>query len=238
MPDGSYLHVAPDGSAGGPYYILRYAPNGTRLDSIPLPNYANRRSSAWYPTSKRGGRMLRGLNYVPFGPVSQWDATPRGTVVSGDAKTYRLVETGRLGEVVRDFSRPFKPDPVPRAERAESLRALTRRLDSVPVPMHLVQDMPDEVRRRRMPTMLPAYQGVFAEVDDRVWIRRWPNERQRGQSVFDVFDGQRRYVHTVVLPTQIANEPTPVLRADYIVAVVVDADGSQRVVRFARRRAR
>ena len=237
--DASFLHVAPDATAGGPKYFFRYAPNGTRLDSIPLPTYANNVRSAWYPTGKSGGRMLPGLNRVPFAPVPQWDITPQSNVVSGDAIQYRIVETGRRGEPVREFGRPYGADPIPRAERAESLRALTRRLDSVRVPFHLVQGMPDDVRQKRLPSTFPAFQAIFAEVDNRVWVRRWPNEGQMGQTIFDVFDSERRYVQTVSLPLPISNEPTPVLRAEFVVAVVNVAEtGAQHIVRFETARGR
>ena len=177
--------------------------------------------------------MLPGLNRVPFAPVPQWDITPQSTVVSGDAIQYRIVETGRRGEPLREFGRPYGADAIPPAERAESLRALTRRLDSVRVPFHLVQGMPDDVRQKRLPSTFPAFQAIFAEVDNRVWVRRWPNEGQLGQTIFDVFDSQRRHVQTVSLPLPISNEPTPVLRAEFVVAVVNVAEtGAQHIVRF------
>ncbi|MGH7710693.1 MAG: hypothetical protein ACREOG_05385, partial [Gemmatimonadaceae bacterium] len=189
--------------------------------------------SAWYPTSKAGGRMLPGLNRVPFDPIPQWDVTPRATSVSGDATQYRITETGRTGERVGEFGQPFRPVLVPGAERAESLRALTRRLDSVRVPLHLVQGMPDDVKQKRLPTHFPAYQAIFAEHDGTIWVRRWPNDRQRGLSVFDVFDAERRYVRSVLLPVTIANAPTPVLRSNFVVAVVVDTStGAQNILRF------
>lgn len=232
--DGSYLHVAPMGSVGGPRFALRFTPNGQQLDSLPVPPYANTPpSTVFVRTSARGGRMLPGLNHVPFAPVPAWDVTPLGTIVSGDALTYRLVETSAKGSVVREFARALQPVTIPRSELADSLSALTRRLDSVPVPLDRVEMMPESVRKKQLPKTYPAFQSVFAEPNGAVWVRRWPNERQRGQTVFDVFDADRVYRRTVVLPVEILNAPTPVLRFNAIVAVANDATtGAQRIVLF------
>ncbi len=232
--DGAYLHVAPSAAIGAPRYVLRYAPNGTRLDSIPVPAYPNAASSTvFFRTTERGGRTLSGLNHVPFAPVPQWDVTPLGTIISGDAITYRIVETSAEGLSVREFGRSVPTVAIPRTEVAESVRALTRRLDSVPVPLDRVERMPEAVRKKQLPNTYPAYQAIFAEPDGTIWVRRWPNERQRGQSIFDVFDASRTYRRTVTLPLEIMNEPSPVLRQTMIVAVLNNAaTGAQSVVRF------
>jgi len=146
--------------------------------------------------------MLPGLGYVPFAPLPVWDATPAGTIISGSGRTYELIETDSVGTVLRRIRRFVPADPIDPRERADSVRALRRRLDSIPVARDRVQGLPSDVAAVRVPDHFPAYQAVFAAPDGFIWVRRWPTG-DRSRTIFDVFDRTGHLVRVVVLPVVI-----------------------------------
>jgi hypothetical protein len=213
-------------------FFLRYDRDGELRDTLYVPAFASDRGTAWVRTSAGGGRMLRGLNHVPFAPLAVWDVTSAGTVVSGDAAMYDLTETDRAGRVIRRFRRDVSPERIPRQERRDSVAALRRRIDSIPVGLDRVEGMPEEVRQLDLPRTFPAYAAVYATPEGPVWVRRWA-PATRAESVFDVFSRAGEYQRTVVLPRVVMTEPTPVLSLSGVVAVAIDPDtGENLVLRF------
>ena len=207
---------------------LRYSAQGTFVDTLRVPEYPNEpEPTASIMTSPNGGRMVRGLNHVPFAPIPVRDATPAGTVISGDARSYLLVETDAAGKIVRRFERSGQLVRIPAPERADSARALRRRIDSLPVPMteSRVRGIPEDVRSQTLPTTYPAYMAVFVAEDGRIWVRRWPPAGRRNESFFDVFDGATAHLlGTVVLPVRLAAAHHPVIGPDVLVGVTVDEE--------------
>jgi len=155
----------------------------------------------------------------PSPPIPVWDVTSAGTVISGDARPYLLVETNADGAAVRRFERNLPLARIPASECADSARALERRIDSLPVPITRpeVFGVPDDVKARRLPTDYPAYMAVFAAADGRVWVRRWPLAGRRDESVFDVFDGAARFLGTVIAPVRLAAGRHPVINRESLI---------------------
>lgn len=215
------------------YHIYDSLPEGRVVDSLDVPPFPGAPAGyASYQISAGSGRILRGLNHVPFAPVPVWDVTPRGTLVSGDGRTYILRETDREGAVLHEYRRDVPPVLIPEAIRDDSLAALEARLDSVPVPFSQVSGMPPDVIERRLPEAFPAYMAVYATPEDQVWVRRWTTE-QGERSVFDVFNADGTLSHVVVLPRDIAAFPTPALSRDGVAAVGIDPEtGAHMVLRF------
>ncbi|MBX7120221.1 MAG: 6-bladed beta-propeller [Gemmatimonadaceae bacterium] len=209
------------------------APDGTERDSIDVPTFPNApATTARVQVDANSGRMLRGLNHVPFAPIPVWDVTPRGTVLVGDATAYVIRELDRTGKVLREFRRSVPPLRIPAAERRDSTAALKARVDSLQYPRAQVEGVPPEVWALRLPEVYPAYAAVYAGADGRVWVRRWAPEGH-ARSVFDVFEADGRFRTTVVLPRAIALLPTPWLSLDGIAAIGIDAEtGAHTVLRF------
>lgn len=237
---GGDLFYPAEGGVAGPLgpervtFVYRYSSAGIRVDSaLRVPRYDNLPpSTAYVRLSASGGRMLAGLNHVPFAPVPVWDVTPEGTMVSGDGITYLLQETDRDGVVIRTFGRPEQPTAIDPREREDSLRALRARIDSIPVPIEQVQGMPDSVRQMLLPATYPAYMGVYATPSGAIWVRRWP-AGGGDVSIFDRFTREGTYTDTVVLPRAIVLEPTPVLTDTVVIGVVRDPDTDEEgVARF------
>ena len=220
-------------------WFYRYARTGQLRDSLAVPAFPRApASTAWVRIDASGGRMLAGLNHVPFAPLPTWDVTPRGTLLWGDGETYLLRETDTAGRVVREFRRATAPDRIPAHERRDSLAALSARLDSISLPWSQVGGVPDAVRTRQLPEYYPPYLAAYAAEDGRIWVRRWvPNGEAR--TVFDVFEADARFSRVVELPRAIAAYPTPVLTLQAIVAVGVDPEtGAHSVLSFSAPRGR
>ena len=219
---------------------LRYSAQGTFIDTLHVPPYENTpEPTASIRTSPNGGRMVRGLNHVPFAAIPVWEVTPAGTVISGDGRSYLLVETDATGRIVRRFERSVPLAQIPASERADSARALARRIDSLPVPITQpsVRGVPADVKAQRLPTTYPAYMAVFVADDGRVWVRRWPPPGRRGESFFDVFDPAGRHLGTVVLPVRLAAAHHPVIGTEVLVGVTIDEETDLESIVRARFRA-
>jgi hypothetical protein len=204
------------------YGYIRHTAEGRVLDTVMVPPAPDgRRAWAVVMVSDRSGRRLPGLNAVPFEPFAYWDITPGGEVVMNDLDGYRVRVVDRRGRVVRELTRAVAPPRIPPRLRAESLGALTRRLDSLrALPADKVFGVPDHVRARRLPDTFPAIRGVIAATDGRVWVRRWVAEPAR--TVFDVWSPVGRLESVVVLPVELADLPTPAVSRDRVAGVVRD----------------
>jgi 6-bladed beta-propeller protein len=218
------------------YGYLRYKLDGTRLDSLPVPVYPTTRSS-WvsFRIAKGTGRMVPGLATVPFHPQPVWAVTPRGTLVSGPADRYDLVETDVAGRKLRSWSRPEQGERIPTPERAESLKALRSRIDTLPVPFAALENVSDEVKAQRLPETYPSYRGVgFVSGTGELWVRRWSSPAQRGLTVLDLFAENGAYRRTLVLPMDCTGEPALVVGKGVAACVRVDPESGAESVVIAR----
>ncbi|MBK8247491.1 MAG: hypothetical protein IPK85_08865 [Gemmatimonadetes bacterium] len=232
--NGDYLHTAPSSAVGAQKRVLRYGARGQVTDSLMVPRWPNETQGyARFQVSANGGRMLRGLDVPPFTAIPSWDVTPRGTIISTGGDRYEIRESDARGRTLRTITHTSTVVPIVAAERAESLAAMNRRIDSIPVPLSKVEGMSDDVKARRLPTHYPAIQSLFAATDGTTWVRRWAGAAQRGTTVFDVFDANGRLERTIILPAVILDAPTPTLTVRHIVAAVEDREtGGVRLVRF------
>ena len=212
-----------------------YGADGALRDSIDAPWMANMpQSTARVQVSARSGRMVRGLNHVPFAAIPVWDVTPRGTVLVGDGRTYVIREIDRAGKLVREFKRSVAPERISAAERRDSTTVLRARIDSLQWPKERVEGVPPDVWALKLPETYPPYMAVYSGLDGRIWLRRWV-ANGRSQSVFDVFETDGRFRAVVVLPREIAVSPTPALSLDGIAALGVDREtGAFTILRFGR----
>lgn len=212
--------------------------SGQRVDSIAVPVIENV-PPGWASVrlSANGGRLLPGLNHVPFAGMPSWDVTPRGTVIYASGQEYLIREVDRSGRLVREFRRTTPPLRIPAAERRDSLAALRRRVDSIAhIPRAQISGVPDEVWAMRLPETYAPILDLFAASDGLVWVRRWvPNGHAR--SVFDVFEADGRFKTVVELPAHLLPGITPVLSLDAVAGIGSDPEtGAMTVLRFGRAR--
>lgn len=213
----------------------RYTFDGRFVDTIAVPIHTTARSgTARVAVSATSGRMLRGLNVVPFHPLPVFTVSNVGNIVSSPSDKYVLIETDTHGATVRTIQRNVAPLPIPTHERNDSTRALTQRIDSLPVPFASVQGMSEEVRARRLPTTYPIFRSLSTAADGTIWARRWSGAAQRTQSLFDVLRDDGKYVHTVIVPADCATLPVPAIRGDVFACVRQVADTGEDMVVIAR----
>ena len=214
------------------YAYRRYATDGRKLDSLPVPTYPTTRSSwASVPTGPNGGRVVRGLSMVPFHPVPVWAISSSGTIISGPADRYELTETDSLGRAVRSFKRSVPAERIPARERADSLRALRQRIDSLPIPLGQVRGASDEVKAQKLPDTYPFYRSVIVTPDNELWVRRWSSGLLSKQTVVDVFRADS-YLKTIVLPVDCATTPAIAVHDRVVACMVIDpeTDGESVVI--------
>ena len=149
--------------------------------------------------------------------------TGRGTIIMGDGETYRLYEFAQGGELLRTIDGPeVERRPVPRAERADSMRALEARIDSLPVPLEEVLHVAPEILRGEIPDSLPAFISIHVGASDRIWVERWPAEGMASSRHYDVLEYDGRYAGSLVVPAPLLADPPPFFGEDTIVGVVMD----------------
>lgn len=218
------------------YFYLPFVAGSTSGDTLEVPAYPGLTGlrSASYRMSASGGRMLRGLSHVPFAPLPSWAVTRAGTLLSTDGSAYRILETGLAGDTIRWIDGPTDAlRPVPPAELRDSTRALTTRLDTLPVPIDDVIGLGDGVREARLPETLPPIIGLFISTDGSILAERWPAEGRSGSRFYDVLDAAGRLQHTVVLNAAIERDPPPFFGTGIVVGVLRDQEtGVERVVVF------
>ena len=210
----------------------RFALDGRELDSLPVPTQPTTRSGwASVQVSAGTGRMLKGLAVVPFHPLPVFTVSAVGTIISSPSDSYLLQEYDAGGRVVRTIRRDVVAPPIPAAERADSTRALARRIDSLKVPLEQVHGMSEEVKARKLPTTYPVFRSLSTARDGTVWARRWSASAQRNESWFDVLDATGRFLRTVVVPADCATQPVPVIRAGVFACLSLEPEtDAERVV--------
>jgi hypothetical protein len=101
-----------------------------------------------------------------------------------------------------------------------------------------------------VPSTKPAYSGLYAGEDGRIWVAipepgheveslaydpdepgSYPTEWRSGMS-FDVFEPDGRYLGHVRVPEEFSVYPTPIFGTEHVWAVLRDEFGVQRVGRF------
>ncbi len=227
LADGVYYYPDSQSRDEEPvrYFYVRYGPGGLPGDTVQVPDVGNlsRQFTAYYMINRGTGRLVPGLNVAPFAPRADWDMTERGTIIAGGGETYRIQEFDQNGQILRTIDGPqVERRVVPRAERADSVRVLEARIDSLPVPLDDVLHVAPEILRGEIPDSLPAFVSLHVGASDRIWVERWPLEGQASSRYYDVLEYDGRYAGTVVVPAPLVADPPPFFGDDIIVGVVMD----------------
>ena len=207
------------------YFYVKYGPGGLPGDTVQVPAVGNlsRQFTAFYMINRGSGRLVPGLNIAPFAPRADWDMTGLGTIIVSDGETYQLQEFDQDGQLLRTIDGPeLERRAVPPAERADSMRALEARIDSLPVSLDEVEHVAPEILRGEIPDSLPPLIAIHVGASDRIWVERWPLEGMASSRYYDVLEYDGRYAGTVVVPAPLLADPPPFFGEDIIVGVVMD----------------
>jgi len=216
-----------------PMALMRIAPNGTVLDTLPLPALG---APVPQLTARNGGNTAQ--TAVPWAPGPVWTWHPAGYFVTGRAERYAITFADPSG--VRRVERVVAPTRIAEGERTQEIARATaglRWLDS-----SWVWSGPD------VPTEKPAFERFYVATDGRLWVLRvgdavalgTPARDENGveiawaeQQLFDVFERDGSFLGSVPVPMGFKRDRAPVIDGDGLWAVVDAATGEQRVVRFA-----
>lgn len=220
--------------------VVKFAPDGTELDTLPVPD-----ADYEGPRIEVRTENSWSINTVPFSPTEEWQLTGDGHFLHGVSTRY-AIDLLRPDGVLR-IERETEPVPVDPAEKANQEERATwnmRRTD----PSWRWNGPP-------VPDTKPPYRGFYAAEDGRIWVlRSQPGARipedqiERGTGedprppllyrepvLFDVFEADGTYLGAVRAPDGFSIHPTPVFRGDRVWAIVRDELDVQYLTRFRAR---
>ncbi|MEX0892817.1 MAG: 6-bladed beta-propeller [Gemmatimonadota bacterium] len=144
-----------------------------------------------------------------FAAEPTWSVGPDGTVVYADNSQYRIHVADAEGNLQRIVSRAVEPQPVTEADQNALLRLIREQIAAQGIPAEAMEPMLSAMQfAENYPTMAT----VLAGPGGMVWAQRIRTARdfeeagvefdpnRIGSPVWDVFDGEGRYLGTVEVP--------------------------------------
>jgi hypothetical protein len=221
------------------YGLVRYNSDGELLDTLAGPiweyDYAQVTASA---------ENSRSVRRVPFSPAMAWSFSPLGYMVGGLSTDYRIDLFRDDGSVLR-IERVWTPVSVKPDEAGERRRRITQGLQR--------QYGSWRWNGPEVPNTKPPFRELFLSWEGNVWVvlsqegtptmseaeareeelasGRAPLRYQE-EAAFDVFAPDGRFLGHVKVPAGFDIEPEPIVRGDYVWAVMRDELDVASVVRF------
>jgi hypothetical protein len=192
--------------------MLRYDSAMSPVDTLKLPRY----ESAQFRLTRGESQMAAS---VPFTPGLFWRLSRAGGLWMGITDRYEVHHVTLAGDTTRTISRPFTPTPVTQAEK-----------DSALARMGWFTSQGGKVDAGRVPSVKPAYGGLFEDEDGYLWIT--PSLPEDAPLTFDIFDPEGRYLGRVDVPGEDDSVRPAIIRGASVYAIARDADGVNYVVRY------
>ncbi len=233
--DGGFYN--PIFGGGQPVRLVRYAPDGIPMDTLPSPDLGVETA-----TVRAAVGVVSSTWPVPFTQTSLWNLHPGGffiTAMSGQYALYLRHPDGRLLRISKDET-PVLVASDERAAAEERVTRAMRRLD----PSWRWNGDP-------IPSTKPILRELHAAEDGRIWVllhqpgERVPSEERdpdpaggaplpqfREVTTFDVFEQDGRYLGRITAPVGFSTSPRPVFRGDMVWALEEDTVGVQRLTRY------
>lgn len=187
--------------------MVRYDEDLQPIDSVAVPEFPGERQLLELRTES--SHMI---TPVPFSPGIEWRLRNDGGYWGGLEGEYRLFELAwPSGDTLRSISREWDPLPVTEED-----------LDLAMEGMQWFLDQGGKLDRSRIPSTKPAFRSFFVDPLDRIWVVRQTTGPDRENRLLDVFDSDGRYLGMVELPFRLADYPDPIVRGDYMIAIVED----------------
>lgn len=215
--------------------LVRILADGTVLDTLPIPDAG--RGVHRFIVRNEGNTAEVDL---PFGAGEHWAWHPDGFVIHGVGDDY-AVTLYREGRPLR-IERQFTPVPVTDGERQQEEQRVLNAMRWL--------DPGWRWTGPRIPDTKPAFSGIVAGLDGRVWLMRdgpayevedpdydpsdpYDTEiRWRQDRLLDGFDADGDFLGSTVLPRNLDSRVPFVLKEDFMWAVIRDELGVQRIARF------
>jgi hypothetical protein len=159
-----------------------------------------------------GSTMVASL-LDPFAPRPTWAPRPRGGIVLGEGRAFRIHRVRFTGDTILTMELRREPVETTRAERDSAVAFIEKIAGS------LGGAVPD--RRPNPRATKPAHGQIFVDDRDRTWV--WGVPPAGGTPAWEVFGADGRYLGPVPVPDPPAFLP-PVLRGSRM-AVASEVDG-------------
>lgn len=219
--------------------LVRYNPEGELLDTVAVPTW-----DYDYAQVTASAENSRSVRRVPFSPGMAWSFSPLGYMVGGVSSDYR-VDLFRGARDVLRIERQWTPVAVKPEEAEERRRRITQGLQR--------QYGSWRWNGPNVPDGKPPFRELFLSWEGNLWVvlsqegvpkmsvaEASELERASGRvplrfeepPAFDVFAPDGRFLGHVKAPENLAIEPEPIVRGDYLWAVVRDDLDVASVVRF------
>ncbi len=233
--DGGFYN--PVFAFGQPMRLVRYTPDGTPGDTLPLPDRRVERATV--------SAQVDGASQtwsVPFSEIALWTLHPEGYYLSAVSGRY-AIDVLRPDRRVLRIAKDVEPVPVTSEERAaeeDRVSRAMRRLD----PSWRWNGPP-------IPQKKPILRRIYAGEDGRIWALlyqpskrvaddesepgpdgRPPVPQFREPTVFDVFEQDGRYLGRVAAPAAFSTGVRPIFRGDNVWSTERDELGVQYVVKY------
>ena len=187
--------------------MIRHDAELQPLDSVAVPEFPGERQ--FLELKNENSHMI---TPVPFSPGIEWRLRNDGGYWGGLDGEYRLFELAwPSGDTLRTITRQWDPLPVTEQD-----------LDRAMEGMEWFISQGGKVDRSKIPSTKPAFDTFFVDPLDRVWVVRVTDRTETENRVLDVFGSDGRFLGTVELPFRLVGYPDPIIRGDYMIAVVED----------------
>ena len=216
-PMGRYNVLIP---TGGMRLMARFDQSYNLIDTIALPEDLVEGEYFEYVSEEGSSTMRAG---VPFQEYMTWRFSPTGTVWTLLTGRYRLTEMTIDGRVLRTITKDHEAIPVTDEEREQAVERL-----------EWFTSQGGRIDRSKFPGSKPSTVSFFIDDERNLWVERRvaaADEDDQGR-LFDIFDGEGRYLGMVRLPFELHYSiPAPIVREGMLYGATYDEIGVLYVVR-------
>ncbi len=181
--------------------------SGPEEQLLELRRFDSRKNvlTTYYTITKTG----REATNNPFGPAVHWTRYLSDRVICGYSKDYELHVYNLDGTKVRTIEREYRPVRIEQEEVDASQKRLPAAVD-LQAPKHR-----------------PAFQGVTADEEGRIFVATWERPHTKKGYLYDVFDHEGEFLTQIAL-----DNPPQVWKDSRLYTIEEDAGGYPVVRRF------
>ncbi len=217
-PMGRYNVLIP---TGGMRTMARFDQYYNPIDTISLPEDPEE-GEYFENVSEDGSSTMRAG--VPFQDYMTWRFSPTGTVWTLLTGRYQLTEMTIDGKVLRTITKDHERIPVTDEEREQAVENLG-----------WFTSQGGQIDRSKFPGTKPSTVSFFVDDEGNLWVERQvpaADENDVVGRIFDIFDGQGRYLGMLRLPFELHHTiPAPIVREGVLYGATYDEIGVLYVVR-------
>lgn len=204
---------------------------GQVVRRVPVPGFDSVTTVVSVWTSAQSGRVVPGLESLPFEGRPSQIITKTGSVLFNSSNEYVVEEDAAGGgrQLVRRSVAATAIDPSERDDSLNALRARLRQLETMPGE---VRGLRSDVRDLRIPRTAPAIYDLSLTRQENLVVRRWPSTAGAStSSPFDIWTPEGgRELATWNPSTKLHRRPQVVVDCRSLAGVMEDAATGEHTV--------